>query len=61
MPAKEEDNTALTFDKSDLRERLTLTQYQVTQEHHTERSVYTLRERLTLTQYQVTQEHHTER
>lgn len=27
------------FDKSELRERLTPTQYQVTQEHHTERSV----------------------
>ena len=31
------------FDKSELRERLTPTQYQVTQEHHTEKSVDTLR------------------
>ena len=30
------------FDKSELRERLTPTQYQVTQEHHTEKSVDTL-------------------
>lgn len=37
MPAKEEEGPTFTFDKSDLRERLTLTQYQVTQEHHTER------------------------
>ena len=29
------------FDKNELRERLTPTQYQVTQEHHTERSVVT--------------------
>jgi hypothetical protein len=37
MPAKEEESPTLLFDKSELRERLTLTQYQVTQEHHTER------------------------
>jgi hypothetical protein len=37
MPAKEDSGPSIVFDKSELRERLTLTQYQVTQEHHTEK------------------------
>jgi len=37
MPGKEDDSPKVVFDKSELRERLTLTQYQVTQEHQTER------------------------
>jgi peptide methionine sulfoxide reductase MsrB len=37
MPAKEDSGPSIVFDKSELRKRLTLTQYQVTQEHHTEK------------------------
>lgn len=37
MPGKGEDGPLVLFDKTELRERLTTTQYQVTQEHHTER------------------------
>ena len=39
------------FDKSELRERLTPTQYQVTQEHHTERSVSRAHRHLTRKSY----------
>ena len=36
MPGKD-DSPSIVFDKAELRERLTPTQYQVTQEHHTEK------------------------